>query len=171
MVVCALACYKGICARRGIPEPVLLWLGGLNWLKVLSFSPFLASDRELSKSIGLFLPLLCHIRLPVTRAFRGENTAIASCEDVEEIITAVPEAFGRKRIFRVQLTNAGQSNHRLYSGQAAIRQSYHRPMSAAVVMLEMKVLDLRSDCTIDYNPVPGSENSLPALISVKKASL
>jgi hypothetical protein len=82
LVVCRLVGYRRICARVVIPEPVLLWWSGLNGLKVLSLSPLLASDRELSKSIGLVLPLLCHIRLPVARAFRGENLAIASFKDV-----------------------------------------------------------------------------------------
>jgi hypothetical protein len=53
---------KGALSREVASNAILLWWGGLDGLKVLSFSPLLAGDRKLSKSIGLLLSLLCHIR-------------------------------------------------------------------------------------------------------------
>jgi|SRR5579859_2770456 hypothetical protein len=151
LVVCALVCYRGICARKVIPEPVLLWWGRLNWLKVLSFSPFLASDRELSKSIGLFLSMLCHIRLPVTRAFRGENPAIAY-EEVEGLLQPLQKRLVEKESFGCCLL--------MLANQIIVFAQVIKPRFVNLSLADVsgccyacdEVLELRSDCTIHHNP-------------------
>ena len=62
LVTYAMAWPKGTLSREVVSNAILLWWGGLDGLKDLSLSPLLAGDRNLSKSIGLLLSLLCHVR-------------------------------------------------------------------------------------------------------------